>query len=188
MKTKFFLLFLTLSYQLFSQIPSSDNDWKAERELMSFAAEGNDIPKGTLTTPSNTKISTDELKGNYIVIDFWATWCAPCIAEAPIFKRLADKYKEANVKFISISLDEDFDTWKNFIQKKEWSQDQYWFGMQPGDPFLSLAYNEVKMGGKNMVLISIPKYVIISPTGKILNNSDLRPSQPSFEQELLKHL
>jgi len=188
MKTRFFILFLFLAYSLFSQIPSSDNDWEAERKLMSLAAEGNDIPQGILTTSSNTKISIDEFKGNYIVIDFWATWCAPCIEEAPLYKRLAEKYKEANVKFISVSLDEDFDTWKNFIQKKEWSQNQYWFGMQFGDPFLSLAYRDVKMGGKNMVLISIPKYVIISPTGEILNNSNLRPSKPDFEQELLKYL
>lgn len=183
------LLFILFSYQLSSQnLSSAEPNWDAERQLMSLAAEGNAIPQGILTTADNSKISTDEFKGSYIVIDFWATWCAPCIEEAPIFKRLAEKYKEANVKFISISLDEDFDSWKTFITKRVWSENQYWFGMKEGDPFLSLAYREAKIADKSMVLISIPKYLIISPTGVILNNSNIRPSRPNFEKELLKYL
>jgi thiol-disulfide isomerase/thioredoxin len=155
---------------------------------MSLASEGNIIPEGILTTTDNSEISIAEFRGYYIVIDFWATWCAPCIEEAPIFKRLAVKFKEANVKFISISLDEDYESWKTFITKRNWSENQYWFGMKPGNSFLSLAYREAKLAGKSMVLISLPKYLIISPTGVILNNSNIRPSKPGFEKELLKYL
>ena len=183
------LLFLVFSHQLSSQNPNpTEPDWEAERQLMSLAAEGNTIPQGILTQPDNSKIAIDEFRGNYIVIDFWATWCAPCIEEAPIFKRLAEKYKEANVKFISISLDQDFESWQTFLTKRDWLENNYWFGMKSDDPFLSLAYREAKLANKSMVLISLPKYVIISPTGVILNNSNIRPSKPNFEKELLKYL
>lgn len=48
--------------------------------------------------------SVDQFKGNIVVLDFWATWCVPCIAEIPILNRLQEKYGAQGVKVIGVAL------------------------------------------------------------------------------------
>ena len=50
-------------------------------------------------------VSTRNLKGKVLVIDFWATWCGPCVAEMPHMKELYAKYHDQGVEFIGVSLD-----------------------------------------------------------------------------------
>ena len=47
----------------------------------------------------------EDLKGKVVVVDFWATWCGPCIAEMPNMKELYSQYKDKGVEFVGISLD-----------------------------------------------------------------------------------
>lgn len=55
-------------------------------------------------------------------------------------------------------------------------------------PFLSLGYSESLYKGMSMVLITTPKYVVISLTGEILMKTDLRPDDPEYEEEIIKYL
>jgi thiol-disulfide isomerase/thioredoxin len=48
--------------------------------------------------------SSDQFKGNIIVLDFWATWCGPCIAEIPSLNRLQEKYASKGVKVVGVAL------------------------------------------------------------------------------------
>ena len=157
-------------------------------ERMEIVSSGNESPNGKLKDANESTIEVKSFRGKLLIIDFWATWCAPCLTEAPIFKGIADKYKNSNAEFITVSVDQDFTDWKSYVLEKSWTGKNYWFGMQEDEPLFSLLYSKHKVDENEMILMGLPKYVIISPNGKILSNSDLRPSNPEFELEIKKHL
>ncbi|MFC1752820.1 TlpA family protein disulfide reductase [Thermoproteota archaeon] len=71
----------------------------------------------TLKTISNKIIDFKDLKSNIIIIDFFATWCPPCIAEIPHFIEIQTKYKSKGVKIIGISLDNDYAKLTKFVEQ-----------------------------------------------------------------------
>lgn len=80
---------------------------------------------------TGTKISMKDLKGQVVVLDFWATWCRPCVAEMPKMKKLYAKYHDEGVQFIGISLDKSEDqggleALKKYVSEKEISWPQYY--------------------------------------------------------------
>ena len=56
-------------------------------------------------------------KGGYLLLDFWASWCAPCIVEMPAVRRLYDEYSAHGLRVIGISSDEDVEAWKKGIEQ-----------------------------------------------------------------------
>ena len=91
-----------------------------------FELEFTDAIKGT-------EISMKTLKGKVLVIDFWATWCPPCVAEMPNMKKLYAQYKDQGVEFIGISLDDPkdeggLDALKKYVAANEINWPQYYQG------------------------------------------------------------
>ncbi len=80
-----------------------------------------------------TPISMADLKGKVVVIDFWATWCGPCIAEMPTMKKLYAEFKDKGVEFIGVSLDQPvaqggLDKLKAYVAKNDITWPQYYQG------------------------------------------------------------
>jgi thiol-disulfide isomerase/thioredoxin len=78
-------------------------------------------------------VSIKNLKGKVVVIDFWATWCGPCVAEMPGMKTLYTQYRGQGVEFIGVSLDETreeggLDKLKKFVEEQEIAWPQYYQG------------------------------------------------------------
>lgn len=72
-----------------------------------------------LISQSGKNIDMAELEGKVVFINFWATWCPPCIAEMPNINKLYQNYQnDQDVLFLMISLDDDFDKAKAFREKK----------------------------------------------------------------------
>ncbi len=76
---------------------------------------GNRAPTFSLKALDGSTVTSDSLKGNPVVLNFWATWCQPCLSEIPELKQLASTSK---VKIVGIALDEDgVKTIKPFVEK-----------------------------------------------------------------------
>ncbi len=82
-------------------------------------------PDFSVTTSEGEYISLDDLKGKVVLLDFWATWCGPCVASLPALRNLNKKFtKSEKFVLLGISSDHDEDKWSSFIVKQEmvWPQ------------------------------------------------------------------
>lgn len=145
---------------------------------------GQSIPDGIITAMDGSQKSTTDFRGKLLVIDFWATWCGPCLQGAPKFKEIGNRYRSDKVEFISVSIDNKQSTWKGFLEQNNWSGEHYWMGMNKENPLFSFLYKEVDDEGRPMVIIGVPKYVIISPEGMILDHEAEFPTNPKFEEHI----
>ncbi len=120
---------------------------------------------------SGGTLSLDDLKGQYVYIDVWATWCVPCIKEIPDLKRIEKAYHGKNIVFLSISIDEakDHDKWKNLVKAKDLGGIQVIADKGGKSKFLD-----------DYFISSIPRFILIDPSGKIVNNKAPRPSDPEL--------
>jgi len=130
----------------------------AEKDLAeSKLAVGSKAPDFTLETPEGKEVSLSSFKGKNVLIDFWASWCAPCRAENPNMVKLYKKFKDKNFTILGVSLDQDKELWTKAIKldKLIWTQVsdlKYW-----SSPIAKL-YN----------VEAIPFSVLIDEDGKIV--------------------
>ena len=82
------------------------------------------VPPFVITTTDGQRVSMDDLAGKVVLIDFWATWCAPCREALPRMREIAKKFQGQPLVVLSVSLDSDEQKWKDFIAKNEmtWPQ------------------------------------------------------------------
>ena len=82
-------------------------------------------PDFSITTAEGEYISLDDLKGKVVLLDFWGTWCPPCVASVPSLRDLNKKYSKHDAFImLGISSDGDEDKWRNFVAKEKmvWPQ------------------------------------------------------------------
>lgn len=109
-----------------------------------------DIP----TKPLRGK-APDLTKARLVIVDFWATWCTPCLAALPFYEELHQKYQNQGVVFLSFSEDESPAEAQKLLQKIPFSFPAYW--------------DEGKKLASKLKLESIPVLFILDSKGKILS-------------------
>jgi len=120
-----------------------------------------------------SKTSLIDLRGKYVFIDVWATWCAPCKAEIPHLKALEKEYHDKNIEFVSISVDQEKDhqVWKDMIKSDNLT------GIQL---FADKGFDSEFMREYDMV--SIPRFLLLDPEGNIIDSDAARPSDPKLKE------
>ncbi|MEX2606957.1 MAG: TlpA disulfide reductase family protein [Kiritimatiellia bacterium] len=125
------------------------------------------------TTLEGKEISLDDYEGKVVLVDFWATWCGPCIAELPGLKEAYAKYHDKGFEVVGISLDENVDTLKKFIAENGIN----WVNLFDQDQASSLA--------EQYSITTIPSLFLLDKTGKVVA---LDPRGDTLETELEKLL
>jgi thiol-disulfide isomerase/thioredoxin len=87
-------------------------------ELYPASYVGKPAPQFTSADREGTKHALKELLGKYTILDFWASWCAPCRKEIPNLKKLYEKYHPIGLAIISISLDKEDPKWKKALDEE----------------------------------------------------------------------
>lgn len=120
--------------------------------------------------------SLDDLKGKYVYVDVWATWCGPCIAEIPSIKKLEAEYKDKNIQFVSISIDDAMRSGGGDLEvaKNKWRmmvEEENLVGLQ-----LFSDKNWESDFVKNYNIQGIPRFILIDPNGNVVDANAPRPS------------
>jgi peroxiredoxin len=89
-------------------------------------ARENFAPDFSFTSQQGEYIALEDLKGKVVVLDFWGTWCPPCVESVPELRNLHKRYsKEPSFVLIGISSDRDEDEWRQFTEKNKMVWPQY---------------------------------------------------------------
>ena len=150
---------------------------KMHENVMRFA-KGK--PSPTFINYENSKGGTTslvDLKGKYVYIDVWATWCAPCKAEIPHLKALEKEFEGKNIEFVSISVDrpEAHETWVQMVKNESLGGVQLFADNNFESEFI------LEFG-----ISSIPRFILLDPQGNIVDSDAERPSNPKLKELFLE--
>jgi len=140
-------------------------------------SEGKPSPKFTNYENFNGgTTSLDDLKGKYVYVDVWATWCGPCKREIPFLKEIEKKHHGKNIAFVSMSIDKknDYKKWRAMVTEKELSGVQLFAPEDWSSSFVT-----------NYGIQGIPRFILIDPEGNIINANAPRPSSEELEKKLI---
>jgi thiol-disulfide isomerase/thioredoxin len=126
--------------------------------------------------------SLNDLKGKYVYIDLWATWCGPCKAEIPSLKELDQTYKDKNLQIVSISVDNGRGYQGNSMElaKEGWKKmikEENLGGLQLISP-----NGWENQFIKDYQVFGIPRFILLDPEGNIVSADAPRPSDPKLKE------
>jgi thiol-disulfide isomerase/thioredoxin len=164
--TRYIPQFSTSSYQ--RKIKNLNN-------IAESLGKGKPAPFFEATSIDGKKGSLSDLKGKYVLIDVWATWCGPCKQQSPYFEKFALKYKKEKIQFVAVSTDENIQKW--YIAAKSKSKS-----------VLQVHADNLSLFSKDYNVVSIPRFILIDPNGNFVTANLPFPSEASFEILLRKAL
>ncbi|MFM7594941.1 MAG: TlpA family protein disulfide reductase [Flavobacteriales bacterium] len=145
-----------------NNVAKQKEEEKRQAENAAMFAPGNPAPDfEELMTDRKTNLKLSDLKGKYVLIDFWASWCGPCRKENPNVVKTYAKYKDDGFTIVSVSLDTDKQKWLGAIQADGLTWPNHVSDLGGWNSKVSKKYN----------VSSIPFTVLIDKEGNILQTN-----------------
>ena len=120
------------------------------------SAIGNTVNDFTLNDPKNNPMKFSSLKGKYVLIDFWGSWCGPCHTAFPRLKELYGKYHDKGFEILGIATESNTDAWTKDIVKSEL-------------PWLQMVDDKTNnVSQKQFAVTEYPTTILIGPDGRII--------------------
>ena len=120
---------------------------------------GQPAPDFTLNDPDGQAVSLSQFKGKVVLLDFWASWCGPCIADLGTLRKIKEQVTAQPVVFLNVSLDSNEGAWKQAIAKHQIQ----------GVHVRSGGHSEQVTQAYNVG--SLPRYYLVDPQGLIVENN-----------------
>ncbi len=148
------------------------------KEKLAWSKPGQEATDFEGERPDGSRMKLSDLKGKLVVIDVWATWCAPCIRMMPLFKQLEEEIKDPRLAFMSVCLgvSVEIDRWKKLIDEHQLHGN------------LIFIDSWTKGFAKQYRVTGVPRFLIISPDGKAISYSAPAPTHPELKQMILSEL
>lgn len=127
-------------------------------ERLAKTEEGAVAPDFTLNTVDGEKFTLSQKRGKYVLLDFWASWCAPCRASFSTIAKIHEQYKGKSLSVIGVSLDKDQKAWEKALKEEgcTWTQ-------------VCDLNGEI---AKQYAIEAIPALILIDPDGRIVGRFD----------------
>lgn len=122
--------------------------------------DGKQAPEISLPNTDGNEVSLSSLRGKYVLVDFWASWCAPCRAENPNVVKAYNTYKDKNFTVLGVSLDDNKDKWLEAIKDDGLT----WTHISDLKGWQSVVVRTYMIQG-------IPANVLLDPDGKIIGRN-----------------
>ena len=142
-----------------------------ERKLQ--LAPGKPAPQFTLSDVDGNKFSLKDFKGKYVLLDFWQTLCPRSAREMPHYLKLYAEYKDKDIVFVSISVNEDENVWRTFVKESR----NAGVSLRAENSFYSKVYQDYQVPG-------LPFFIIVDPEGNILDQAAPKPSSKEIRGTL----
>ena len=132
----------------------------------------------TYPDKDNNLISLSSFKGKNVYVDVWATWCGPCRDEIPFLTKLEKDYHDANIVFVSVSLDNDQDKqkWLDMLKDKNMT----------GVQLFASGWNAQIT--QDYAISTIPRFMLFDIDGNVIDLNAPRPSSESIRTLLNEYL
>lgn len=144
--------------RLIKELTRDAEDKKIQKTLVA----GVDFPDFSVKDLDGKALSAGNYKGKVVLVDFWATWCEPCVMELPDVIKTYEKYHDKGFEIIGVSLDIDQDSLTSFIKEKKMPWAEYYDGLR-FDNKLARKYG----------VSGIPTNILVGKDGRIIDK-DLR--------------
>jgi len=131
-------------------------------------------PDFTYAAVDGKVITLSSLRGKYVYIDIWATWCAPCKAEIPSLMEMEEEYKGKNIQFVSLSVDKQADAgkWHRYVTDNKLTGYQVMADKDFKSDFI-----------EKFNIAAIPRFILIDPAGNVVDADAKRPSDPALKKQ-----
>ena len=155
------------NFSLFQNVVLSNNDKNIGLKLEDF----------TFTDKLGNRINISDFRGKLLIIDFWATWCKPCLELEDDYKKVIEKFQNnKNIQFLSIAVRQSQEPWLNHIEEDEYKNLIH-------GRFENKSDFQVPLGIFN--LLSIPKFAFINKNQEIIYSNGPQPDCQYFQDLII---